>query len=248
MSCPNGALVKSFDGGFELAACTCDAWGCERCAPRRKARLRDELLSGHPNRMMTLTCVHGRYSSPEEADRDLMRCFHLIIAQIRYDNLGAEVEYGWVKHAHDDGYPHLHVLLRSPWLDRDEIIKRWKKLIGAWNVDIRRVPDEEIYAAYVAGYAAGGPAKFGNSKRYCFSRGYRPPQDEADQTDRPVAFWRWDPNEIERLVAAAEPLCFKPRWRGPNYCSLTYKPLPPRPQTTRAPPLRSLGHDFSHAC
>jgi hypothetical protein len=70
------------------------------------------------------------------------------------------------------GWPHLHILLRSIWLDQKLISKWMGELHDSPNVYIERIDNKARVNAYVAKYAGKAAHKFGTTKRYWKSRDY----------------------------------------------------------------------------
>jgi hypothetical protein len=78
---------------------------------------------------------------------------------------------------HKSGWPHLHILLRYPWIHQQWLSKEMNSLVQSPIQDIRRIDNKGRIAGYVAKYIAEDPHKFGSAKRYWQSRDYdlRPP-------------------------------------------------------------------------
>lgn len=70
------------------------------------------------------------------------------------------------------GEPHLHILMRAPYIPQKWISDRMAELIEAPIVDIRRVSSPKAVASYVAKYVAKGPKSFGTLKRYWQTQDY----------------------------------------------------------------------------
>jgi hypothetical protein len=78
-----------------------------------------------------------------------------------------------VREETDEGWPHLHIAWRGPYLDQAWLSEQWERLSGSKIVDIRLVQDQGRAAAYMAKYMGKGPKKFGDAKRYWQSESYR---------------------------------------------------------------------------
>lgn len=70
------------------------------------------------------------------------------------------------------GEPHLHILLRSPYIPQDWLSATMKELADAPIVDIRDISGAKATASYVTKYVTKAPAQFGNRKRYWYSKNY----------------------------------------------------------------------------
>ena len=80
------------------------------------------------------------------------------------------------------GEPHLHILLRCPYIPQDWIAEQMGELAGSPVCDIRQVGSTRSAVTYVTKYVTKAPAQFGNTKRYWISRGW-----EVNAGDRPEA-------------------------------------------------------------
>ena len=108
--------------------------------------------------------------------------------------------------AHESGQPHLHVLLRSKYIDRRLILEWWQGRTGSYIVDIRRVHNPRQRASYVSKYVAKRPQQFGSCKRYWCSQDWDPPKKEAPYTEGDEFNW-WEsvttnPISIMRMAMA----------------------------------------------
>jgi hypothetical protein len=68
------------------------------------------------------------------------------------------------------GEPHLHILLRAPFIPQQWISEQMEDLIQSPIVWIERIKSTKSAIAYVSKYVAKAPAQFGKSKRYWMSR------------------------------------------------------------------------------
>lgn len=79
---------------------------------------------------------------------------------------------------HKSGWPHLHVLLRSEWIDHNWLQAQWMDLTGSPGRHIKRIADPHRAASYVAKYLSKDPTKFGTAKRYWQTRNWQVVQRE----------------------------------------------------------------------
>lgn len=68
------------------------------------------------------------------------------------------------------GEPHLHILLRSPYVPQDWIAEQMADLVGSPVCDIRQIRSTRAAVYYVTKYVTKEPAQFGKTKRYWLSR------------------------------------------------------------------------------
>ncbi len=90
--------------------------------------------------------------------------------QVRLEKDG--LQYLVVIEAHESGWPHLHILARSAWLDFTWLQAQTKDLLDAHRVKIERVWKRSQVNAYVAKYCGKCTHKFGTTKRYWQSQKY----------------------------------------------------------------------------
>jgi len=88
------------------------------------------------------------------------------------------------------GEPHLHILLRSPYIPQAFISDCMRDLIGAPIVDIRRIRSARDVVTYVAKYITKAPKQFGTAKRYWSSRDYEI-KERDDYSGPPPGAPRW---------------------------------------------------------
>ena len=164
----------------------CKCWTCPECAPLRKRRLYAQALSGKPITFMTLTLRFTKNITPDLAAQQISHAFTCLVKRLRRFDPATDFQYLAVYEATKQGWPHLHILTRTPWIPKGWLSRQWADLTGSPVVDIRRISDPVKAAAYVAKYIGKAPQKFAFTKRYRFSRHYIPPQDGDDPEDQPL--------------------------------------------------------------
>lgn len=150
----------------------CGAWTCERCRPKRVWRLILEICRGDPNRLLTLTT---RFVEDGDKDAEAARqadCFKRLCKRYRREFRGKELEFFVVREAQENGWPHLHVALRSSYIPWEWLTARWQELSGSPGVFINTIWAGHGSAKYLAKYMGKDLHRFGNCKRYWKSEGY----------------------------------------------------------------------------
>jgi len=105
------------------------------------------------------------------------------------------------------GEPHLHILLRCPFVPQDWIAERMAALASSPVCWIEAVKGTNAAVRYVTKYVTKAPAQFGNAKRYYVSRRWRiDPKPEAstfvfDRSTMHIQRVRWS-DELQRRLAA----------------------------------------------
>lgn len=191
MFCGQDTLVGVGTDDVVLQPLLCKRWSCDTCMPRRLLQLRALAASGEPTSLLTLTCDPKRYAEPAAAARDLVRCWRLMRQRLTREGYATKIPFIAVVEATKKGWPHLHILLRAPYLPQAYLSHLACAYIGAPIVDIRRVYNRRHASRYIAKYVSKGPAAFEGCKRYWRSQDY----DTAGPVDQPVAdrgrsWWR----------------------------------------------------------
>lgn len=170
--CGGWSLVKHDVHGTTGITLWCRSWSCPDCLPHRVKLLKRMAADGNPSTFMTLTVNPARGQSVELRARELSDAFKVLIKRMRRKWTKERVEYLAVFEETKKGEPHLHVLMRAPFVPQKWISCQMAELIDAPIVDIRKVHGKQMVANYVAKYVGKGPKAFGTLKRYWTSQGY----------------------------------------------------------------------------
>jgi len=137
--------------------------------------------AGNPERFVTLTCNPQVGSSPDDRLLMLARAWRVIVQRLRRKWPGQTVEYLAVVEATKRGEPHLHILLRSPWLPQAWLSNAMAEIMDSPIVDVRYVRNRREVVRYVAKYVTKAPHHFGTCKRYWSSKNW---EQDADTYQR----------------------------------------------------------------
>lgn len=184
MLCSQACLVNHGIGAIRAVTLRCRSWACPLCLPLRKRQLVRDACDGLPDRLLTLTTRRVEGADPDQEALRQGRCFARLVKAIRKAHPGKEVAYFAVREATKAGWPHLHVLLRAPYLDWNWLRATWLQISGSPGVDIRKIYDPTKAARYVAKYIGKSPHQFGTAKRYWSSRGWSLAGDPAPRPGR----------------------------------------------------------------
>lgn len=206
MFCQEWALVKNATKTVTIIPLRCRCWTCEECRPGRAAKLIAEAKRGKPNLFVTLTSRRFPGGSPDNAACALVRAFQVA----RREYLKEHGKHSWpflaVFEATKQGWPHIHLVARSKWIDQRWLSKRMGELIGSPMVDVRRVKGVKKVVAELCKYIGKDPRRFAGTKRYWRSKDYLLPEEDSEQEeDSPWNFWEihkfnWQ-TMIRRFVA-----------------------------------------------
>jgi len=199
--CTEWSLVKHAPTERALKLLYCRAWNCPICRPRRKRQLLALASSGEPNRFLTLTVNPRIGDSPEHRLRLLSHAWKVLVKRLRREHGTKAIQYLAVVEQTKLGEPHLHILLRSPFLPQKVLSSAMQDLIGAPVVDIRKIRNQREVVRYVAKYITKAPEQFGSAKRYWHTPDYEvdkwsPEQDDAS----PSGKWSIDRRSYRAII------------------------------------------------
>jgi hypothetical protein len=162
--------------------------------PYRLADLKRTARNGKPTTFLTLTVNPARGQSPTDRARELVDAMRVMFKRASRKFRKMKLEYLAVFEETKKGEPHLHILLRAPFIPQRWISEQMAELIAAPIVDIRRVTNANLAARYVAKYVAKGPKSFGSLKRYWATPGYDldKPTKEERAAQRSQHWWVLD--------------------------------------------------------
>jgi len=200
--CREWSIVKSLPRERLAKALKCRSWGCEHCQPERKAQLLAKAACGAPTRFLTLTVNPHIGEGPEDRLRLLANAWRLVLKRLRRHYPGKSIEFLAVVEETKKGEPHLHILLRAPYLPQSLISAWMAEIIESPIVDIRKIDSIKKAVLYVAKYIAKKPAQFGTSKRYWCSGSWdldpKPLQETPEQSEYKWVVDRRPLHEIAR--------------------------------------------------
>lgn len=136
--------------------------------------------SGEPTRFLTLTVNPRIGRTPYDRLRQLTRAWRVIVQRLRRMHANKSIDYLAIVEETKQGEPHLHILLRSPYIPQALLSSWMGGLLNSPIVDIRLIRNQAEVVKYVAKYVTKAPAQFGTAKRYWCSRTY-----ELDQSEKP---------------------------------------------------------------
>lgn len=227
--CGERTIVKAQPGEYTASSLRCRAWTCAECQPQRSRQLVAQAHGGAPTTFLTLTSRRKPELTPYDAAMNLSRAWRLLRLRIMRHRKLKNLPFLAVFEATQNGWPHLHILLRSIWIDQRWISAQMAELADAPVVDIQRIRNRAQVNAYVAKYVGKAPHKFGSAKRYWQSRDYdlRPAQPEKLPWREGVDWWQTSRNlgawcrSMEALAWSVERLgLHKARARPPPGAAL----------------------------
>lgn len=121
-------------------------WLCRRRRNRLYQRAMSGLRVGGNLKFVTLTSS----SEAMEAGRDIRQSWRVLLQRLRRRSLCS----GYVKVMEytKAGLPHLHLVIRGPWLSQSWLSQQWAEIHLSPIVDVRRVQRKDGAASYLAKY------------------------------------------------------------------------------------------------
>jgi len=168
-------LGTNADGALAALPLFCGRWDCEECGEYKRKRLRKRLLDGEPTTLITLTTNPAVHASPLDAFLNATTAINKLFKRLRRRFPTRKIEYALVWETTKKGWPHAHILLRSPYLPQNLISRLWVSLTGAFIVDVRKVASRAHAAAYVTKYLTKSPEVPSGYRRFRTSRLYAAP-------------------------------------------------------------------------
>jgi hypothetical protein len=172
-------------------------------------------FNGSPDMFLTLTKAPVEGQTPDQAAEAFVVEWRSLRQFLRRRLERPNLTFLAVFEAHESGWPHLHILLRSKYISRELIKEWWEARTGSYQVDIRRVHNPRQRASYVSKYVAKRPSQFGSCKRFWCSQDWDPPKkiDPATQGEE-VAWWEAITVSPIGMMRAALADGAKVTWKG----------------------------------
>lgn len=200
MLCSGEIAVNQNPDEGQATLLKCRRWSCPNCLPDLRRGVIARAIDGKPKAMLTLTCDPARYETPDEAARDMKRALVLLRRHIAA-KIGVEkLPFICVFERHKSGWPHMHLLIRGPFIPWKWLSLTWQRLIGAFHVDIRKIHGPSEAARYVAKYIGKEPFAFEGCKRWWRSHNYDESPERDDRKIRLSQHWRRERNTIPTFV------------------------------------------------
>jgi len=215
--CNSWSVVKDLGAIRYGKPLPCRSWNCDYCAPNRRSQLMALAASGSPTRFLTLTVNPTFGADPEARLKALARAWRIVVQRLRRKYAEKPIEYLAVVEETKLGEPHLHILLRAPYLPQ-ALLSRWMgEIINSPIVDIRAVRGVREVIRYIAKYISKAPHQFGHAKRYWHSSAWDEGKEEYnDRRIRPDVAWSIVREDLSVLARAWTMEGFACRAEGRN--------------------------------
>lgn len=184
MYCKSRTIAIETKGFLQAFPMRCKAWTCPSCAPKRRKMLIAEAIQGQPTRFVTLTCNPHWYDNPAARGAALAESWRAFVRAYRKDYPSRKLEYLAVLELTKNGEPHLHIIVRGPYISQKRLSTFMAAKMGAPIVDIRLVRGQADVAKYISKYISKRPIRLGTLKRYWRSMGWLTADQRAAKAAR----------------------------------------------------------------
>ena len=171
--CGEHTLLGEGKGVKRLVTLKCRSWTCEGCAECRQRQLIAEVCNGQPNRFLTLTKIRVAGETPATAAKKLADGWRKIRRRLIEVYHLKTLEFIAVFEKHVSGWPHLHIAVRSAYIDQRVLSKLADDIMKSPIVHIRKINSTTHAARYIAKYITKDNVRFGTCKRYWKSKHYK---------------------------------------------------------------------------
>jgi len=181
-TCPYATTIRAWSDHFQstlLIALTCKRWGCRYCGQRKSSELAARVAAAKPNKLITLTVNPKAYERPREAYEDTRRKLSELAKVMRRET--GSFEYLRVLEVTKKGWPHYHLVARSPYIKQAWISSVWNDLTGAPVVDIRAIKRKDHVASYVMKYLCKQTYIPWTNRRVSWSKSFFPKTDPPEK-------------------------------------------------------------------
>lgn len=184
ITCPRQTTTSFWDtntGLHHLIRVVCKTWACPYCGPIKRATLAADVKRAKPNRFITLTTAGHSAASPREVFDATRRQLSELAKVLRRDH--GEFEYLRCLEQHKSGYPHYHLIVRSPYLAKHELSRHWQHFTGAYIVDVRKVSDDDRSVKYIMKYLGKQDAVTFTTRRLSWTKNFFPPREKQPPSE-----------------------------------------------------------------
>lgn len=202
-TCPYATTIRGYSKFFHstiLIALTCKRWGCRYCGVKKSRALAARTGAAKPNKLITLTVNPRCYITPREAFEETRRKLSELARVVRKQT--GEFEYLRVLEVTKKGWPHYHLVARSPYIKQKWISDVWNDLTGAPIVDIRAIRKAEHVVPYVMKYLCKQTYIPWTNRRISWSKSFFPKEDPPEKGRWKVSSKKWLDEHPEVVISS----------------------------------------------
>lgn len=139
--------------------------------------------------------IPGGYKDEKRAKR--------VMQNAREDDAAGltDFQYFWTTERHKDGYPHIHMVARCPYIPWEWLQWQKTKRLNSPIVWIKAIRDVAQRVAYIVSYITKEEHRFGKSRRYAFSQKYKlTPDTPYNGIAPPGTFWTIKARSVHEII------------------------------------------------
>lgn len=228
VECGEWSLVQRSDAGLKAIPMRCHKWSCSDCGPRQKRRLLRCLQTTTVDALITLTCASSHFPDPATAFVYLSHQIPHLMKRLRRAYPLASIEYFCVWEETRAGWPHVHVLMRGPYIPQRLLSHHWSQLARSPIVDVRAVHQSQDAARYLSKYLTKQPAVPPGYRRFRTSRAFW----QGDRPTRPppnpsAPAWQLRRDCLAQIASTWAALGFVVTFDHPSELHGNLEPQPP---------------------
>lgn len=224
MACPRAKTLEAYSETLEnwvVIAISCNNWGCPVCGRKKVVHYAKLVADAAPNKLITLTVNPAKHSDPRAAYDETRRKIPGLSARLR--RAYGEFEFFRILEITKKGWPHYHLIARSPYIPQAELSNLWAELVGAPIVDVRKIDRTASAYWYVVKYLAKQRYIPWTDRRAAWTRKFFPKSEfkpgqslnlmqETFKREHPADYLRWwyEGHEIQAYSGNCWLLCGKP--------------------------------------
>jgi len=178
--CTDLVLVNANQQRGEIKALKCKRWKCEICNPDNRWKVMCKARDGLPNLFLTLTVSDKGYEDENAQARDMKRGLVLLRRRIEAHWGIKNIPFIVVFERHKRGQPHMHLLLRAPYLHQKVLLGMWRDIMGSGGVNTKFVKNKEKILFYITKYIGKDLAHFEGCKRWWRSQNFNVVKEERE--------------------------------------------------------------------
>ena len=172
-TCNTALCVVGYDpegDWYHAIETRCNRWSCPECGPLKTWQLCKRIEAAKPNRFVTLTTARPDGQTPREVWDHSRRQVSELAKKLRKSH--GSFEYCRVLEEHKSGFPHFHLVVRSPFIAQEELSRNWCSLTDAFIVDIRKIDPNRKVARYIAKHLAKQTQNSITNRRVTATKGF----------------------------------------------------------------------------
>jgi hypothetical protein len=178
--CPWSTVLTAWSqtlGRSVVVSVGCKRWSCPFCGRNRIISLAKRVEAAKPNRLVTLTTNPAHWDNPRHAFDGTRRSLGAFCRTMR---ARGEWEQLRVLEVTKKGWPHYHLMVRSPYVPHAIIRDRWAELTSAKIVDVRQVKKRDNVYWYLVKYLAKQDYCEFTTRRLSWSKNFFPPKEKRE--------------------------------------------------------------------